>query len=377
MKKLLIGLLSVLLSASIASVSWGSSIGQGARAVGMGGAYTAVADDGYAPYWNPAGITQIKYFDLSIGIGIQGNVDKLQNVSDALDVEEMPSKEDLNQSAKVGGFFGITTRHFGISDYLDFELDTEMDDTTTHFHATAVNYALATVAFHFTKDLAFGISFKGVGAGCAEVTGPNIPDTSKFTTDQDYIDAAKKFNDAGGATVTSNTGTGAACDVGFLYKLTSKTNIGFTARNVFYQIDPDEGTVSKYTLGANTLDPNPDNWTLDLVKQDLPSKKLAVEIPMSYIFGIAYHPFQSTILSADIEAITNSNNDQTRIHFGFEQSALWNTVAVRLGCFTNKDKPVSYTAGLGLRLLWVINTNVAYVKNDDDNTAIVTSEIRF
>ncbi len=218
---------------------------------------------------------------------------------------------------------------------------------------------------------------KAMGAGYAEVESPNIPDTSKFTEDDQYIDAAKKFNDDGGAWVSSNTGTGTACDIGFIYKLTTKTNIGFIARNVFYQVDPDEGIKDHYTIQANTIGDDPDNWTLEFHKDTSESKNLAVEIPRSYIFGIAYHPFKSTLISTDVEAITNSSNDQTRIHFGFEQSALWNTVAVRLGCFTNKDKPVSYTAGLGLRLLWVINTNVAYVKNGDDNAAIVTSEIRF
>jgi hypothetical protein len=34
-------------------------IGQGARAEGMGGAFTAVADDAHAVYWNPAGLAQI------------------------------------------------------------------------------------------------------------------------------------------------------------------------------------------------------------------------------------------------------------------------------------------------------------------------------
>jgi len=33
-------------------------IGMGARAVAMGGAYTAISDDIYALYWNPAGVSQ-------------------------------------------------------------------------------------------------------------------------------------------------------------------------------------------------------------------------------------------------------------------------------------------------------------------------------
>ena len=39
------------------------SLGIGPRADAMGGAYTAVADDPYALYWNPAGIASIDQFE--------------------------------------------------------------------------------------------------------------------------------------------------------------------------------------------------------------------------------------------------------------------------------------------------------------------------
>ena len=44
------------------------SIGVGSNAVGMGGAYTAVADDATAMYWNPAGLSfhiQRKYTSIT------------------------------------------------------------------------------------------------------------------------------------------------------------------------------------------------------------------------------------------------------------------------------------------------------------------------
>ncbi|MFQ5770148.1 MAG: hypothetical protein ACE5HX_06410 [bacterium] len=40
-------------------------IGVGARALGMGGAYVALANDGTAVFWNPAGLAQINALQLS------------------------------------------------------------------------------------------------------------------------------------------------------------------------------------------------------------------------------------------------------------------------------------------------------------------------
>lgn len=56
--------ISVLLFSETAAaqpeVTVGNDFGIGARAMGMGGAFTAVADDSTALYWNPAGLSQIK-----------------------------------------------------------------------------------------------------------------------------------------------------------------------------------------------------------------------------------------------------------------------------------------------------------------------------
>jgi hypothetical protein len=59
------GLASLMFTSSAFATQEGSTtatflqIGQGARAEGMGGAFTAVADDAYSVYWNPAGMAQV------------------------------------------------------------------------------------------------------------------------------------------------------------------------------------------------------------------------------------------------------------------------------------------------------------------------------
>jgi len=47
-----------------------STPGQGARALGMAGAFTAVADDGSAVYYNPAGISQIDGTSIEAGVAL-------------------------------------------------------------------------------------------------------------------------------------------------------------------------------------------------------------------------------------------------------------------------------------------------------------------
>lgn len=51
-------------------------LGIGARAIGMGGAYTGVANDYSALFWNPAGLAQMEHSEFSLGLSHLGYKDK-------------------------------------------------------------------------------------------------------------------------------------------------------------------------------------------------------------------------------------------------------------------------------------------------------------
>lgn len=108
-----LGLLSLAVAAQAASYSNEVlAIGVGARALGMGGAYVAVADDSTASYWNPAGLPGIKHIEVSAVQ--QGRADKAL----ALGTNEVGSEYFFMSGGmtvpKIGSF-GASIMRFGVA----------------------------------------------------------------------------------------------------------------------------------------------------------------------------------------------------------------------------------------------------------------------
>lgn len=59
-----ISMFTIVCSAQVEEIAIGNTFGVGARPMGMGGATLGIADDFTALYWNPAGLAQIKKFEL-------------------------------------------------------------------------------------------------------------------------------------------------------------------------------------------------------------------------------------------------------------------------------------------------------------------------
>jgi len=115
-------------------------VGQGARAVGMGGAFASLADDASTIWWNPAGMTQVERAEVTFS----------------------HTQWFVNSAFNAGAFAARRGVHgFGIS-FVNFDPGKVEERTITQPGGTGRNLSLGTVAvagayaLKFTDKLSFG-----------------------------------------------------------------------------------------------------------------------------------------------------------------------------------------------------------------------------
>ena len=333
-------------------------VGFGAKAAAMGGAFTAVADDGSAAYWNPAGINQLG-FSLTPGAGIYGSYDSNFNYNALRDSTTFPPPLP---SGNVGIpiFVGITTKYAGANIFADMSTFTVDDPLYTQLYADGSVYGTLTGAAKF-GNLMVGVNYKIVrGARVVEhMTKIDAANYAAYIADPSLL---------GDNWETTGEGNGYSMDVGVIYKLNDRLKIGFTGRNLFSAVTWDQ-TTTNYTI--NPVESA--NQGKVVFQAGAPvNSTVTNSLPRNYVAGLAFRPTKTMLLAFDVEVITADDAvlNQTRYHFGFEQTALWNAVALRLGAFTDKNEAaLGLSAGLGFKLGPVL-IDVAAVKAGDSNLGI-------
>lgn len=352
MKRIAGSILLLIMLFSFCLPAWGG-IGFGTRAMGMGGAFTAVADDESAFYWNPAGITQVRFASLMFGAGAQGEdfdfiEDTIDNISDN-DELKFEDFENGRGYLNLGLIGGITTRYVGVNFYSETSVGSSKKDLKLEVEASSFNYGAVTIAANIKEKFSVGCNVKKVVAG----KGGGFV---KIDLNELKIGSETYYGE----------GEGMAYDLGVLYRLSDQVKFGFIARNIGGDID----------LEVKKID------FLKAEEERESNYSETVDLPREYAVGVSYRPFKNTLLAGDIQKCDARlfTKEQTRVRIGFEQTALWNIFALRLGAYTNKGESPAYTAGLGFKL-GPLAIGVAGVREEyDDKKAdelLATVGIRF
>ncbi len=282
------------------------SVGQGSRAIGMGSAYVAIADDPSSLYWNPAGITKIQ--------GASFIVDHTKWVAD-LNYNFLAFTYNL-------GDFGAIGASFTSSDYGDMRVTTvdQPEGTGETFSVSDAAFSLAW-AIQLTDNFAIGFSPKFVYQNIWKMSSTAIAlDMGvQYVTPFDGIILAMSI---------SNFGT--------------KMQLQGNSALILYDSDPNStgnnGNIPAYL--------QTDNW----------------ELPVNFRVGLAYNPVKTEMhkITIAMDALHVSDNYES-VNVGGEYT-FNNFFSLRGGYKSMflKDSEETFSLGAGIQQLLLGNIAVKF-----------------
>lgn len=332
--------ISVLLLSSIFSLLsfllWGGPVlagglstpGQGARALSMAGAFTAVADDGSAVFYNPAGISQID------GTLVEGGIAFIYP-----EIRYTMTNGATEKSTKnaFGPAFFMTHRFAdrlsaGLGLYAPYARDAELGDDPANGFASQRSKMLRT---DFSAVIAYRASDTfSIGGGL--VIGYSQVDRSL------PAGPALRIND-------KMDGTGLGGIVGLLWKVSDRLKAGVTYRTGM-SIDHD-GERIMAAGGVATRS----------------NARAKVRYPASLGFGMALTPSENLTLALDADWYGWSSMDQVTT-----RTDSWPDSITRLNAKDSWDARIGgeYRLPAG----WAVRAGYAYSQGAFPNTHIIPSQ---
>ncbi len=298
-KKIILALL-ILISASYIYGSGFQLNEHGARAMAMAGAFTGLANDPSAIYFNPAGITQLDGLNFSAGVTLIAPKSTFRGPSPA--ITEYKMKDQLFTPINFYATYQISDKLFaGVSVNNQYGLSTEWDNSWVG-RELAIRTDLKT--FYFTPVVAYKVSNNfSVSVGLIFATGK--VELSRYTDFSPLTGEAK---------ITLNgTGNAWGYTAGVLYKPSEKFSLGLSLRSQ-----------TKFNFDGTATSNGP-----AALQSMLPSGGISSTIttPLNITFGIAVKPVHKLVVAADFQYVGWSSYDKLSVNF--KNANLPNLVLVR------------------------------------------------
>jgi long-subunit fatty acid transport protein len=295
-------------------------VGSGARALGMGGAFIAVADDATAASWNPGGLIQLETPEISI---VGAYVDRTESNSFGVDPDaddsQVVTNSNINYLSAAYPFsaFGRNMIVSASHQYL-YDFTRELEYPTTYSTSTfdyigsgemehegglsAIGIAYSTQVTP-TFSLGFTLNFWQDGLYDNELdsevheSGSGIANGSDFTFNADTYDTFSY--------------SGFNMNIGVLWNVSNQLTFGFVFKTPF-TADIEHSHSENYDLRF------PDNPILDITDSLEDDTDEELDLPMSYGIGVAYRFSDNLTASFDIYrtewgdfTLTDENGDET------------------------------------------------------------------
>lgn len=306
-------------------------IGVGARALGVGGAFVGIADDGTASYWNPAGLANLSRHQI-----LFSHVQMFDNLAN-----HNFANLSLKLSSNLG--LGISWIRLSVDDiprYSTLQGTRYNRILNPHLRSTGI----AEGFFGDTEDallLSFGKGFDfdlSIGGGLLPTI---IPTRLSIGISYKYI--SQKLDTA--------EGKGQGLDMGILLNFIGPTAKGGMPRRIL------TFGVNFQDMAQTTIAWNTANHTRD-------------QLPFKLLLGLSYSEWLPWLVSQITLSMERDNSYGASNHWGAELT-FRKIITLRAG-INNRD----FTAGAGLKIFW-LRIDYAFVSYDLGNSHRISGGVEF
>jgi hypothetical protein len=335
-----------------------NTYGIGPRAMGMGGAFTAVADDASAAYWNPAGLSQISSYEISISsapIYFQSNInDGVQGGTPPPMGFGSPWYESLQLIIPIA-----KDNTLGLSFFRPFHPQSNYfsnNSVLTSAQEAEGSYFLNPTFQESEIVLSYAARFAGVNNFSVGINVKRVTNDPYYILyfQQDDPNIIPELNGPIGV-------VGYGVDLGLLYRIpitkySEEFRVGLSLQNLVSQVQYTNGLIISPTLGE------PVNFNV--------GPGFETPIPPQITLGLAYkndYLFKiRNITDLDFDQISDPRFDSSNnkiIRFGTEFWFFNDVVGLRAGYSSPLYNPGTISLGLSLRPLnGDFEADVAYLQ---------------